>query len=168
MDNLINNDNKAVRIIHTFENWVLVTVTSLIVLLSGVQIILRNFFDSGIAWIPPMLGVLVIWVGLLGALIATRNNAHIKINILTTYLRDQYKPIAFALSHLFSAAILVVLTYYSFEFVNLNVETGSTAFGEVPVWVTQSILPVTCLLMSLRYMAYTVINVTQILGKYSQ
>jgi len=165
VDKLIKTRNKALGIIHCVENWVLVAITAAIVLFSGTQIFLRNAFDSGITWVPPMLGILVIWVGLLGALIATRNNAHIKINILTTYLSDKYKPFAFTIAHLFSAIILAILAYYSVEFVKLDLESNSMAFGNVPVWLVQTILPVTCLLMSIRYIVYTVINIFEIVRK---
>lgn len=163
MDNLVRKESGIIEIIHSIENWVLVIITGAIVVFSGTQILLRNAFESGIAWVSPMLGVLVIWVGLLGALIATRNNAHIKINILTTYLSDKYKPFAFTSSHLFSAIILWTLTYYAVEFVKLDLNTGSMAFGDVPMWVTQLILPVTCFLMSIRYTVYTAINIIQIM-----
>lgn len=166
MDILNSKKNKALEVVHSIENWVLVLITAAIVLFSGAQIVLRNAFDSGITWIPPMLGILVIWVGLLGALIATRNNAHIKINILTTYLSDQYKPLAFTLSHLFSAIILLILTWYSIEFVKLDLDSHTTAFGDVPVWLAQSILPITCFLMSIRYFAYTVVNIQEIFRRF--
>ena len=166
MDNLIKIDSRVLGIVHAIENGVLVVVTALIVLLSGTQILLRNAFDSGIAWVPPVLGILVIWVGLLGALIATRNNAHIKINILTTYLADKYKPFAFTLSHLFSAIILSIMTYYSVEFVKLDFDTGMEAFAGVPVWVAQIVLPTTFLLMSIRYTVYTTLNVVEIVRRY--
>jgi len=166
MDDLIKDEHKAVLIIHFVENTVLVMITAAIVIFSGLQIFLRNVFDTGIAWITPMLGVLVIWVGLLGALIATRNNAHIKINILTTYLPEIYRSFVFTLSHLFSAVILGILTYYSLQFVKLDFESGGIAFGVVPVWLAQSILPIVCLLMTIRYMVYTAINVVKIIRRY--
>ena len=166
MDNLIKKNYRALEFIHSVENGVLVIITAAIVLFSGLQIVLRNVFESGIAWVPPMLGILVIWVGLLGALIATRNNAHIKINVLTTYLSDKYKPLAFAASYLFSAIILFVLTYYSIEFVKLDLDSNAVAFGDVPVWLAQSILPVTCLLMGIRYTAYSIINVIDIVKRF--
>lgn len=167
MDKLIKTHNKAVSIVHSIENWILVLITVAIILFSGLQIILRNVFESGIAWVPPLLGTLVIWVGLLGALIATRNNAHIKINVLTTYLSDRFKPFAFTVSHLFSAIILFVFFYYSIEFVKLDIDTGTKAFANVPVWVAQIVLPVTCCLMAIRYTVYTVINISEIVKRFT-
>ena len=167
MDKLLNNDNKLIGVIHRIEDSILVAITAAIVVFSGLQIILRNGFDSGIAWIPPMMGTMVIWVGLLGALIATRNNAHIKINILTTYLADKYKPFAFTISHLFSAFVLIILSYYSVEFIKLDLDSNATAFANVPSWLAQLILPIACILMSLRYVVYTVCNIIEIVKKGS-
>lgn len=165
MDKLIKHHKKAVAVIHCVENWVLVAITTAIILFSGIQIVLRNVFESGIAWVPPLLGALVIWVGLLGALIATRNNAHIKINVLTTYLSEKYRCIAFIVSHLFSAIILFILFYYAIEFVKLDLETDAKAFASVPVWAVQVILPVTCLLMALRYSIYTIVNIADMMQR---
>lgn len=166
MDKLIEKHDRAVAVVHSIENWILVAITAAIILFSGLQILLRNVFESGIAWVPPLLGTLVIWVGLLGALIATRNNAHIKINVLTTYLTDKHKPYAFAVSHLFSAIILFVFSYYAIEFVKLDFDTDMKAFANVPVWVAQIVLPVTCVLMAVRYTIYTLINITEIVKRY--
>lgn len=166
MDKLIEKNNKLVAVIHSVENWVLVLITAAIVIFSGLQIVLRNVFESGIAWVPPLLGTLVIWVGLLGALIATRNNAHIKINILTTYLADRYKPFAFTVSHLFSAIVLFVFFYYTIEFVKLDLDSEAKAFANVPVWVAQAVLPATCLLMAVRYAVYAIVNVFEIVKRF--
>lgn len=166
MDKLIGKNNKLIAVIHSVENWVLVLITTAIVGFSGLQIILRNVFESGIAWVPPLLGTLVIWVGLLGALIATRNNAHIKINVLTTYLSDRYKSFAFTLSYLFSAIVLFVFFYYSVEFVKLDLDSDTNAFANVPVWVAQVVLPVTCLLMAIRYLVYSIINIIEIVKRF--
>lgn len=166
MDKLIQKNNKLVRVVHSIENWVLVLITAAIVVFSGLQILLRNLFESGIVWIPPLLGTLVIWVGLLGALIATRNNAHIKINVLTTYLSDHYKPFAFTISHLFSAIVLFIFFYYSIEFVKLDLDTETKAFANVPVWLVQVVLPATCLLMAVRYTIYTMINIIEVAKRF--
>ena len=166
MDKLIGKNNRLIAVIHSVENWVLVLITATIVGFSGLQIILRNVFESGIAWVPPLLGTLVIWVGLLGALIATRNNAHIKINVLTTYLSDRYKPFAFTLSHLFSAIVLFIFFYYSIEFVKLDLDSDSYAFANIPVWVAQVVLPASCLLMAIRYLVYAIVNIVDIVKRF--
>jgi len=165
MNGAKNEKNRVIGAIHKLENWSLVAVTAAIVVFSATQILLRNVFDAGIIWISPLLGVLVLWVGLLGALLATRNRAHIKINILETYLPQKYKLIVQAVSNLFSAVILFVLTFYSIEFVKLDLDTTLVVFGSVPVWVAQIILPATFMLMALRFLIYSVTNIIEFVKK---
>ena len=58
--------------IHRVEDFVLALLLSAMILLASAQIFLRNLFDSSLSWGDPMLRILVLWVGLLGALAASR------------------------------------------------------------------------------------------------
>ena len=64
------------------------------VVLAALQIVLRYGFDSGIAWADPLLRVLVLWLGLLGALAATRDRRHITIDVLSRMLPARAKAAA--------------------------------------------------------------------------
>ena len=145
---------KAVSIIHTLEDGLLFVTTSAIVFLSALQIILRNIFESGVVWVSPLLGVLVFWVGMLGALVATREHGHIKINVLSVYASDALKIILQFIANLFSCLVCLVLAYYSIKFVQLDLSSTAIAFANVPVWVTEVIMPVSFLLMGLRFLIF--------------
>ena len=160
MEDTSPEKNAALKLVHKFENWVLVAATTAIVFFSTLQIVLRNFFESGVVWISPMLGILVLWVGLLGAILATRQHAHIKINVISNYLPEQYKPVAAIIADLFSAIVLFVLGYYCIEFVKLDLDTDAMAFASVPMWVVQIILPVSFFIMATRFLVYTFISIT--------
>jgi TRAP-type C4-dicarboxylate transport system permease small subunit len=162
MDSVKNVQNKILVIFHKIEDWLLILTIASIVILSTLQIFLRNIFESGIAWISPLLGVLLLWVGLLGAVIATRHSAHIKINIVSEYLPGILNKISQLIVDLFSAGILFVLSYYSIEFVRLDYDSSTLAFGAMPVWVTETILPVSFALMGVRFLALGVVDVTQL------
>ena len=166
MDDIAPPTNKVIKLVHKLEDWVLVAATVAIVVFSTTQIVLRNIFESGIVWISPLLGMLVLWVGLLGALLATRQHAHIKINVLSNYLPKHYKPIAIIVSNLFSATILFILAYYCVEFVKLDWDTDAKAFASVPVWVVQIIMPVSFLLMGVRFLVYTVSGTIDLIKRF--
>ena len=57
--------------IHRVEDALLVILLSLMILLAATQILLRNFFDLGFVWADPLLRALVLWLGLIGATVAT-------------------------------------------------------------------------------------------------
>ncbi|TNF86538.1 MAG: TRAP transporter small permease subunit, partial [Gammaproteobacteria bacterium] len=74
-----------VKSLHRAEDALLVILLTAMIVLACTQILLRNFFDSGIVWIDPLLRVMVLWIGLVGATVATRHNKHIRIDLLSRY-----------------------------------------------------------------------------------
>ena len=147
---------KAILLVHKLEDWLLFLITSSIVIFATLQILLRNIFDTGFTWITPMLGVLVFWVGMLGALVATREQGHIKINVLSAYLSGKQKTISQIVVNLFSSVISLVIAYYAVGFVQLDLDSSTKAFGEVPVWFAEVIMPVTFALMGLRFLLFAI------------
>lgn len=151
--------NRILRFVHTTEDWLLILLTASIVCLSALQILLRNLFDSGITWISPLLGVMVFWIGMLGALVATRDHSHIKINVLSVYLSEKQQVIAQVIVNLFSTAVCLVLAYYALEFLKLDLDSTTKAFANVPVWVAEVIMPVTFTVMGIRFLIYAIMHV---------
>ena len=56
------------RLGQLLENIALVVMLGGMILLAFGQIILRNFLDTGFIWIDPLLRVMVLWIGMIGAL----------------------------------------------------------------------------------------------------
>ena len=150
--------NIVLHVVHKIEDWLLILFTSFIVVFSALQIVLRNLFDSGITWISPLLGVLVFWIGMLGALVATRDRSHIKINVLSVYLSEKLKIVAQVIVNLFSGGICLVLAFYGLEFLKLDFDSPAKAFANVPVWVAEVIMPATFALMGIRFLAYAIMH----------
>ena len=73
------------------EDFLLPALFILTLLLSVLQIILRNVFSSGLVWADPLLKIMVLWLGMFGALYATRKRRHIKIDILKHYLKPNLR-----------------------------------------------------------------------------
>ncbi len=75
--------------LHRAEDGLLALLLAVMIVLAGTQILMRNLFDSGFVWIDPLLRVLVLWFGLIGATVATRHNKHIRIDLLSTLFQAQ-------------------------------------------------------------------------------
>ncbi|MBD3163147.1 MAG: TRAP transporter small permease subunit, partial [Candidatus Eisenbacteria bacterium] len=58
------------------------------ILLSGLQVVLRNFFQIGLLWIDPLVRTLLLWVAFLGAFAAAGRARHIRIDVLGRLLPD--------------------------------------------------------------------------------
>lgn len=141
---------KLRRVLHLVENSLLVTALISMLLIAIMQILLRNFFDGGFLWAESFLRILVLWVAMLGALVATRENNHITIDALTRFLPG--RKIILLVSNLAAGVICGVVAWYAFEFVGYEYQDQTVAFGNVPTWLCQSILPVGFTGMSLRFL----------------
>jgi TRAP-type C4-dicarboxylate transport system permease small subunit len=131
---------------------VLVTILlTLMILTAFSQIVLRNFFDSGIDWGDALVRYLVVWVAFIGAAIATREGKHITIDLLSRWLTGRGSLAVQALACFFSAVICGLLTLAAIKFIWFEAQMGGTAFFTLPVWVPELIMPVTLGLMTLRF-----------------
>ena len=139
------------RVGRMIENTLLILFLTLMILLACGQIVLRNFFSIGLVWADGLLQISVLWLGLLGAMAASRDDNHINIDVLTRFCPPQLRIPLCLLSHLFTAFICGVLAWQSFLFVKSEYAFGTTGVGKYPIWIFQSILPVAFGLISYRY-----------------
>lgn len=150
-------------IINLVEDSILVGLLLLMIFLAVLQIFLRNFFGGGIVWSEVLVRVLVLWVGLIGAMVASRQGNHINIDIMNRYLSGRAKFIVQFVVELFTALICIVVAYYSLEFVQIEFAYGSESFAKVPTWLCESIIPFAFMVISLRYFLLCFINLKKII-----
>lgn len=142
--------------LHRAEDGLLVFLLSAMILLAATQIVLRNFLDSGFVWIDPLLRVLVLWLGLISATVATRNNKHIRIDLLSKlFSRNTHRLIQSVIGQI-SAWTCLVIAWYGFQWIQMDFEDGITSFAGVPAWMLEVIIPVTFALIGLRYLIMSV------------
>lgn len=122
------------------------------------QIVFRNLFDAGIVWGDLLTRILVLWVGLVGAMVASRENKHISIDVITRYLPPRAKIAADALTALFAAAVCSIAAWYGFQFVKTEFEMGGRAFAKVPAWLCEAVIPFAFAVIALRYFILSVIH----------
>ena len=133
------------------EDWLLAILVLILVALAGAQIILRNFFDTGLSWADPLLRALVLWTGMLGALAAVRDDKHIALDVLQRFLTARMQQASRVLTLGFAAAICAAMAWFSIDLVKIDLASGSNAFAGVPSWLIESILPAGFGLMALRF-----------------
>ncbi len=141
-----------VRLFQRLEEAVLVLMMGGMILLAFAQIILRNFFSITLLWADPLIRHLVLWTSLLGALIATRLDKHIKIDALLRFLPPGKRRFLQGLSWMFSALVCGLLTWISLIFIGHEREFGMRAFLDIPTWQLQLIFPLSFGLMALRFL----------------
>ena len=68
------------------EKFFVVVMLSVMILLAFLQIVLRNAFSTGISWGDPIVRYLVLWVAFIGASLATKEEKHITIEVLSRWV----------------------------------------------------------------------------------
>ena len=139
------------EIIDRIEQTLLVILLSAMILIAFLQIALRNALATGLAWGDPLVRNLVLWVGFIGAALATREGKHINIDVFSRWLPSLGKTIVEVINHLFSFFICCLLCFAALKFIKNEAQMGSVIFSRVPAWIPQTILPITFGLMAFRF-----------------
>jgi TRAP-type C4-dicarboxylate transport system permease small subunit len=152
------------RFLGRIEKMLLVVLLATMVLMAFTQIVLRNIFETGIDWGDSLVRYLVVWVGFIGAALATREGKHIKIDVFSNWLPGIGKNINYFIIHLFSCFICGLLTYASSKFVRNEYRMGTVEFFDFPIWLFQIVIPAAFGLMTLRYALRTFKELLNIIG----
>ena len=136
---------------HILENVLLVVFPITIALFAVLQIVLRNFMQTSIPWIDPVIRISILWIALIGAMVATRQGGHIKIDIISNYLPKAYLAYVVAMSHSICTLVCTAMTYFSVKFVYEEYVYQSIIYADVPSWPFQLIIPLSFAVMSLRF-----------------
>jgi C4-dicarboxylate transporter DctQ subunit len=142
------------RYLRLVESGLLVGMLGVMIFLAAYQVLARNFFDTGILWGDSLVRVLVLWVTLLGAMVASRDDSHIRMDVLSQFLSDSGRAVLRRFGSAFTCIICAIFTWYSFEFVRMDYEAGIMAFAKIPAWWCEAIMPVGAGIMCLRYLLH--------------
>lgn len=145
------------RFLLRLEESLLVIILLSTIIFAVTQIFLRNFFHSGLPWGDSLVRILVLWLGLIGAMIASRNHRHIKIDILSRYLSPANQLWLRRFTDSVTATVCFIVAWYAFVFVRIEYQDGMHAFENVPVWLTEAIIPFGFFIMAIRYLLSAVL-----------
>ena len=124
---------------------------AMMILLPFFQSVLRSLVNTGISLGDSLVRSLVVWVGFIGAAIATKEDKHINIDVVSRWLTGPQSNYIRLVSHFLSVVICGLLTLAAIKFLRVEAQMGSSAFFKLPVWVPEIIIPVTFGLMTLRF-----------------
>lgn len=142
------------KTLQTFENVLLCLLLATMLILSIVQILLR-LQGSGLFWIGPLLRLLVLWAGLMGAVTASRDKQHIAIDLFSRFVPGLYNRLLKSLLSLFSSGVCFVLAWISLRFVRDEATYGIRTILSIPSWLQYSIFPLAFLLMGLHFLLHS-------------
>jgi len=156
------------RVLHKVEDIFLALLLGAMIVLAPLQIFLRNFFDAGIVWVDPLLRVLVLWVGLMGAVAASRADRHIRIDAVSRLLSPRLAGLLAALTSSATAVVAGIVAFHSMRFVAAEWEYESTAFSGIPAWMFEVVIPAAFTFIALRYCLRTFTQLKALLDSRGQ
>lgn len=159
----MNSLRKLDQLLRYFEDGLLTVLLVGMIVLAVLQIGLRNFADTGFLWADPLLRILVLWLGLVGAVAATRDDKHINIDILSKYVALRWQAATKVVTQIFSAFICALVSWFSYNFVVGEAEFELIGAANVPVWIYQSIIPAAFALIAFRFCVHAFANLFRLL-----
>ena len=138
--------------LHRLETGFLVLLVACLLVLTCGQILVRNLFSITFLGTESLVRHLVLWIGLAGALVATRLDKHIRIDAALRLLPARVRVLILGCADFFSAALCSYLAYIASRFVLDERAFGTTAFFAVPAWIAQLCFPLVFGLMALRFL----------------
>jgi len=147
----MNQWERVDEIMARVEQTLLVTFLGFMIGIAFLQILLRNFFSTGLDWGDSLVRNLVLWVGFIGATLATKEGKHINIDVVSRWLPSLGKNVVTLIIHLFSFFVCCGLTYAALKFIKNEVQMENITFLDIPAWIPEMILPLTFGLMTFRF-----------------
>jgi TRAP-type C4-dicarboxylate transport system permease small subunit len=124
------------------EGAVLITLLTVMIVMAFLQVVLRNLFSSGIQWADILLRHILLWLGFLGAAIATSEHRHINIDVLRRFLSPQVRTVVDSITDTFASAICFLLAKASWNFVQGEIADRRMILDGIPSWCAEIIIPI--------------------------
>jgi len=125
-----------------FEIGALAAMLAALIFLGCAQILLRNAFNSGWLWADPLMRHLVLWLGALGAALASARMRHISVDALSRLLPPNLLPLRRFIVYGLTAIAAYALLISTVRLVADERGFGEVAFLGIRTWMLQLVLPV--------------------------
>lgn len=148
---LARGAQRALRVLHHVEDGTLVALLGALIVLASLQIALRNVFDTSLSWGEPILRVLVLWTGLMGAVVASREDRQISIDAISRLLSGRTRHAVRVLTSAFAAGVSALIGFHATRFVATEFAYESVGAAGLPAWIFQTMVPFAFIVIALRY-----------------
>ncbi|WP_439155302.1 TRAP transporter small permease [Yoonia sp.] len=133
------------------ERWALLVFYVMLVLTMAVEVLRRELFSYSSIWGEEIVRYSFIYLAWIGAAVAVKERAHIRIDVLMHYLGPRPKALLYIFGDLVMFLVAVIALYWSFETVHVSAKFGSVTDGlrVSKVWFLMAV-PIGFALMILR------------------
>ncbi|MGB2867690.1 MAG: TRAP transporter small permease [Bacteroidota bacterium] len=140
------------------ESVLLILFLGTMIVLAFAQVVLRNVFSEGLLWGEILLRHLVLWIGFLGAALATSNDRHINIDAFTRFLAPRVRTGIKVVTNVFAGIVCYLLLKAAVAFVGAEKDSLNNVFGQIPAWYAEIIIPVGFGLLSFHFFVRALVD----------
>lgn len=144
-------------LLRRLEEAVLLLLVAAMILLACLQIVLRDVWGGGLSWADPLLRVMVLWAGLFGAVVATKMDKHISMDLASHLLPKSIFHWLRVVRYVFATGVCLVLTWVAVDFVLQEAGQGSgQEMAGLSSWQLNLVFPVAFAGITLRFLISSV------------
>ncbi|MGY6275841.1 TRAP transporter small permease [Methylomonas sp. MgM2] len=133
------------------ETLLLLSLLISLIVIAVIQVLMRNVFEGGLIWADAYTRISVLWIAMVGAMIASRQRNHIAIDILMRRVPIRWKQKIQRVTDAVTGLICFVTAWFSFDFVLQEYDFGGVAFADIPTWWCETIIPIAFAVIAIRY-----------------
>ena len=117
------------RIDRDAELWLLLVFYVMLVVTMAIEVLRREVFSYSSIWGEEIVRYSFIYLAWIGAAVAVKERAHIRIDVLMHYVGPRPKALLYILGDLVMFIVALVALYWSFETVLISAKFGSVTDG---------------------------------------
>ncbi|MEO9650958.1 MAG: TRAP transporter small permease [Roseobacter sp.] len=117
------------RIDRDGERWLLLVFYVMLVITMAIEVLRRELFSYSSIWGEEIVRYSFIYLAWIGAAVAVKERAHIRIDVLMHYLGPRPKALLYIFGDLVMFIVAVIALYWSFEAVHVSAKFGSVTDG---------------------------------------
>jgi C4-dicarboxylate transporter DctQ subunit len=148
--------HKLTNALLLIERWTLVILVFVLVVFSFSQVVLRNLFSFSFLWTDPLLRYIVMWVGFLGAAVATSEEKHFAVEFFNRFLSRRAEHFLKSCLSLFSAVVVLLLTRAAYQFLTEGIGADEKDLFDLSKRIYFAIIPAAFGLIALHFVLHAI------------
>jgi len=111
------------------ERWALLVFYVMLVMTMAVEVLRREVFSYSSIWGEEIVRYTFIYLAWIGAAVAVKERAHIRIDVIMHYLGPRPKALMYIFGDIVMFIVAVIALYWSYESVYVSAKFGSVTDG---------------------------------------
>lgn len=117
------------RINQDAEKWLLLIFYVMLVMTMAVEVLRREVFAYSSIWGEEIVRYSFIYLAWIGAAVAVKDRAHIRIDVIMHYVSPRLKALLYIFGDLVMLVVAVIALYWAYETVHVSAKFGSVSHG---------------------------------------